>query len=66
MVADYTFKIKDISDSLSYINVMVDEDEMVQVCVGGLAHQFGSFQTDICTREKSPSFFDLQSMMLMV
>ena len=33
-------KIKDICDSLGSINVTVDKDEMVQVCLGGVAHRF--------------------------
>ena len=63
-VANYTARIKDICNSLASINVTVEEDKMVQVCLGGLASKFGSFRTTICTREKSPSFFDLQSMLL--
>ena len=34
---DYTTKIKEIYDLLDSINVTVDEDEMVQICLGGLA-----------------------------
>ena len=33
-VSDYIVKIKSICDSLGSINVNVDEDEMVQVCLG--------------------------------
>ena len=36
-VSDYTAKINNICDSLDSINVNVDKDEMVQVCLGGLA-----------------------------
>ena len=36
-VSDYTAKIKSICDSLGSININVDKDEMVQVCLGGLA-----------------------------
>ena len=63
-VADYTLKIKDICDSLASIDVNVEEGEMVQICVGGLASKFGAFRTVVCTRENMPSFFDLQSMLL--
>ena len=37
---------------------------MVQVYLGGLASKFGAFRTAVCTRENTPSFFDLQSMLL--
>ena len=63
-VADYTSKIKDICDSLASIDVNVEEGEMVQICLGGLASKFGAFRTAVCTRENTSSFFDLQSMLL--
>ena len=63
-VADYTARIKEICDSLASINVIVEEDEIVQVCLGGLASKFKAFRTAVCTRENTPSFFDLQSMLL--
>ena len=52
LVTDYTTKVKEICDTLGSINVMVDEDEMVHI------------RTTISTREKPPSFFDLQSMLM--
>ena len=49
-VGDYTSRIKEIRDSLTSINMTVDEDEMVQVYLGGLASKFGAFRTTVCTR----------------
>ena len=63
-VADHTSRIKDIYESLISINMAVEEDEMVQVYLGGLASKFGSFRMVVCTREKFSSFFYLQSMLL--
>ena len=37
LVAEYTSKIKEICDSLGSINGTVEEDEMLQVYLGGLA-----------------------------
>ena len=37
---------------------------MVKVYLGGLASKFRTFRTTICTKEKKPSFIDLQSMLL--
>ena len=37
---------------------------MVQIYLGGLASKFGAFRTVVCTRENTPSFFDLQPMLL--
>jgi hypothetical protein len=44
--------------------VDIDNSEKVQICLGGLASKFGAFRTAVCTRETTPSFFDLQSMLL--
>ena len=63
-VSDYTIKIKSICDSLGSINVNVDEDEMVQVCLGGLAQRFNLLRMEILASENPPLFFDLQSMLL--
>ena len=52
-------QIKEIYDSLASINVIVEEDEMVQVCLGSLAQKFGSFRMPVRTRENTPSFFEL-------
>ena len=46
------------------MNVNVEEDEMVQVCLGGLASKFGAFRIAVCKRENMASFFELQSMLL--
>ena len=63
-VMDYTAKIKSICDSLASINVNIDEEEMVQVCLGGLAQRFNPLRTAILARDTPPSFFNLQSMLL--
>ena len=39
-ITTYTLKIKEICDSLGSIGVNIDDDEMVQICLGGLAPQF--------------------------
>ena len=58
-IATYTLKIKELCDSLSLINVNFDDDEMVQIGLGGLAPCFGTMRSTILTREIPPSF-DLQ------
>ena len=63
-VSDYTCKIKNICDSLSSIKINIKEEEMVQVCLGGLAQRLDPIRTEISARENPPSFFDLQSMLL--
>ena len=42
-MTDYTLRIKDLCDSLGSINVAVDDDEMVHICLGSLAQKYGSF-----------------------
>ena len=63
-MSDYTVKIKSICDSLGSIIINVDEDEMVQVCLGRLAQRFDPIRTTLLAREKRSSFLDLQSMVL--
>ena len=63
-VTDYTTKVKEICDALGFINVTVDEDVMVHICLGCLAQRYGPIWTAIYTQEKPPSFFDLQLMLI--
>ena len=63
-VTDYTTKVKEICDALGSINVTLDEEEMIQICLSGLAQRYEPIWTAICTREKPPSFLDLQSMLM--
>ena len=63
-ITSYTLKIKELCDALGSISVNVEDDEMVQICLGGLAPRFGAMRTAVLARENPPSFFDLQSMLL--
>ena len=58
-IRGYTVKIKELCDSLGSINVTIDDEEMVQIFLGGLAPRFGTIQSVVLTREKSLSFFEL-------
>ena len=58
-----SLKIKESCDSLGSINVNIDDDEMVQICLYGLAPRFDAIRYVVLARENSPSFFDLQSML---
>ena len=64
-VASYTSNIKGIYESLASVDVNVEEEKMVQVCLRGLASKFGAFRTAVYTRENKPSFLDLQSILLL-
>ena len=57
-----TLKIKELCDSLDSINVNVDEDEKVQICLDNLTSWFNTMRTVVLARENPPSFFYLQSM----
>ena len=63
-IIGYTLKIKELCDALGSIDVVIDDDEMVQICLGGLAPRFSSMRSAILARENTPSFFDLQSILL--
>ena len=63
-ITSYTLKIKELCDWLGSIRINVDDDEMVQICLGDLATRFSAMRTTVLARGKSPSFYDLQSMLL--
>ena len=62
-IRSYTLKIKELCDSLGSINVNIDDDEMEEICLGGLASRFGAIRSVVHVRENPPSF-DLQLMLL--
>ena len=62
-ISSYTLKIKEPCDSLESNNVNFNDDEMVQICPGGLAPWFGAIRSVVLARENPPSF-GLQSMLL--
>ena len=62
-IDNYTLKIKEPCDYLGSNNVNIDEYEMVQICLGGLARQFGAIRSAVLVRE-NPLSFDLQSMLV--
>jgi hypothetical protein len=42
-VADYTLKINEICESLALVDVYIDDNDKVQINLGGLASKFGAF-----------------------
>ena len=63
-IINYTLKNKELCDALGSINVIIGDDEMVQICLGSLTPRFGTIKSAVLMREKPPSFFDLQSILL--
>ena len=63
-ISDYALKIKSICESLASINVTVDDDDKVEVCLCGLGPQYKTFKTSIQTWENIPNFVDLVSMLI--
>lgn len=51
-VNDYALNIKSICEALASINVTMDDDNKVDVCIRGLRPQYRSFATSIQTRER--------------
>ena len=41
-ITAYTWKIKELCNSLGSISTNIDDDKMVQICLGGLATRFGA------------------------
>ena len=50
-ITSYTLKIKELCDSLGSISVNVDDNEMVQICLGSLAPRFSAMRTAVLERE---------------
>ena len=63
-VNQYALKIKSICESLASINVKLEDDDKVEVCLRGLGPQYKSFKISILTRDNIPSFADLVSMIV--
>ena len=53
-ITSYTLKIKELLDALGLIDVVIDDNEMVQLCLGGLAPQFNTMRTTVLARENTP------------
>ncbi len=63
-INEYSLKIKGIVESLSSINVSVDDDDLVNVCLNGLGKEYKLFKTSITVKENVPNFRDLVSMLI--
>jgi len=63
-INEYSLKIKGIVESLAFINVSVDDDDLVSVYLNGLGKEYKPFKTSITVRENVPNFQDLVSMLI--
>jgi hypothetical protein len=63
-INEYSLKIKGIVESLTSINVFVDDDDLVNVCLNGLGKEYKPFKTSIIVRENVPNFRNLVSMLI--
>jgi len=51
-------------ESLASINVSMDDDNLVSVCLNGLGKEYKPFKTSITIKENVPNFGDLVSMLI--
>ncbi|MCO5546947.1 hypothetical protein L7F22_000386 [Adiantum nelumboides] len=63
-VNDYTLKIKVMCECLSYIGVVVDDDDKVDACLCGLGNAYKQFKTSFYTRKNIPHFLELSSLLV--
>ncbi|MCO5580998.1 hypothetical protein L7F22_034874 [Adiantum nelumboides] len=63
-INDYVLKIKDISESLASISVMLEDDDKAKACFHGLDPSYKQFKTSFYTKEKILSFIDLMSLLI--
>jgi hypothetical protein len=55
-INQYSLKIEGIVESPASINVSVDDDDLVNVCLNGLGKEYKPFKTSITIRENVPNF----------
>ncbi len=60
-INQYSLKIEGIVESPASINVSVDDDDLVNVCLNGLGKEYKPFKTSITIKENVPNFRDLVS-----
>jgi hypothetical protein len=53
---EYSLKIKGIVESVASINVSVDDDDLVGICVNGLGKEYKPLKTSITIKENVPNF----------
>jgi hypothetical protein len=63
-INEYSLKIKGIVESFASINVFMDDDDLVSVCLNGLGKEYKPFKTSMTIRENVPNFRDLVSMLI--
>ena len=63
-ITRYNLKINELCDALEFVNVNIDNDEMVQICHDNLTPWFGTIRSVVLAKENPPSFFNLQPMLL--
>jgi len=63
-INEYSLKIKGIVESLAFINVSMDDDDLVSICLNGLGKEYKPFKTSITVKENVPNFRDLVSMLI--
>ncbi len=63
-INEYSLKIKGIVESLASINVFVDDDDLVNVCLNGLGKEYKPFKTSMTVRVNVPNFRDFVSMLI--
>ena len=55
-MTSHTLKIKELYDALRLIKVLIDNHEMVKICLDGLALRFDMIKSAILARENPASF----------
>jgi hypothetical protein len=63
-INEYSLKIKGIVESLASINVSMDDNNLVSICLNGLGKEYKPFKTSIIVKENVPNFWDLVSILI--
>jgi len=55
-INDYSTKVKNLADALTFIGAPVDDEDLVVVTLNGLGKNYSQFRSSIAVRETFPNF----------
>jgi hypothetical protein len=63
-ISDYSIKVKNIADALTFIRAPVDDENLMVMTLNGLGKDYSEFLTSIAVRKTFPDFQDLITLLI--
>jgi hypothetical protein len=63
-ISDYSTKLKNLTNALASIGVLVDDEDLMVVMLNGLGKNYSQFCILIAVRETFPDFQDLMTLLI--